>query len=307
MKMKTIVSLLLTLALMLGLLAGCGAVSKSTGMVTNTMDYAAEAPEAAAGALEAGNADTSGALSAPEGRKWIVTMEISAETEDLDALLTGLNEQIAGLKGYVEDQNVYNGSNYSSRRYRRSSLTIRIPAEDVDGFTQALSGLANVVSTSKSLEDVTLQYTDTESHLAALETEQQRLLELMESAETMADLLEIESRLTEVRYSLERYGSQLRLYDNQIDYATIYLDIEEVQEYTPVEEPGLWQRISGGFVDSIRGLGEGLLDLLVWLIVNSPYLLVYGGVAVAVLVVLRKVLRRRSGKKQQEDPKKEQT
>lgn len=305
MKMKTIVSLLLTLALMLGLLAGCGAVSKSTSAVTNAMDYAAEAPEAAAGALEAGNADAAGTLSPPEGRKWIVTMEMSAETEDLDALLAGLNQQITGLKGYVEDQNVYNGSSYSSRRYRRSSLTIRIPAEDVDGFAQALSGLANVVSTSKSLEDVTLQYTDTESHLAALETEQQRLLELMESAETMADLLEIESRLTEVRYSLERYGSQLRLYDNQIDYATIYLDIEEVQEYTPVEEPGLWQRISGGFVDSIRGLGEGLLDLMVWLIVSSPYLLVYGGIAVAVLAVLRKALRRRSEKKQQ--AKKEQT
>ena len=55
-----------------------------------------------------------------------------------------------------------------------------------------------------------------------------------------------------MRYELENRASQLRLYDNQVDYATIYLSIDEVQEYTPVEEPTVWERISGGFVSSIK-------------------------------------------------------
>ena len=119
----------------------------------------------------------------------------------------------------------------------------------------------------------------------------------MEQAETMADLLEIESRLTDVRYELENRASQLRLYDNQVDYATIYLSIDEVQEYTPVEEPTVWERISGGFVSSIKGVGNGLLDLLVWVLAKSPYLVILGGVTVGVVVLVKKRKARKAAKK----------
>ena len=233
----------------------------------------------------------------PEGRKWIITVNMSAETEDLDALMEALNGKISGLGGYVEDQDSYNGSMYSSRRYRSASLTVRIPAQRVDEFTEEMSGIANVVSTNLSREDITLSYVATESRVKALQTEEARLLELMEQAETMADLLEIESRLTDVRYELENRASQLRLYDNQVDYATIYLSIDEVQEYTPVEEPTVWERISGGFVSSIKGVGNGLLDLLVWVLAKSPYLVILGGVTVGVVVLVKKRKARKAEKK----------
>ena len=66
-------------------------------------------------------------------------------------------------------------------------------------------------------ENVTLQYVSTESRVKALETEQTRLLELLENAETMEDLLTIEARLTDVRWELENYASQLRVLDNQVN------------------------------------------------------------------------------------------
>ena len=226
---------------------------------------------------------------------------MTAETEDLDALTAALNQQIAALGGYVEDQHVYNGSTYSSRRYRSASLTIRVPAEDADSFTEQVSGLANVVSKEKNLEDVTLRYVATESRLTALETEEARLLELLAQADNMTDLLEIEERLTDVRYELENTASQKRLYDNQIDYATIYLSIEEVQEYTPVEDPTLWERISGGFMDSLKGLGEGALDLLVWLIVCSPYLAVLAVVILCLVLLVKRIRRKRAKKPVQKD------
>ena len=254
--------------------------------------------------MAAGNSlTTAGAgqsTAVPENRKWIVTVNMTAETEDLEALLTSLDEQIKALNGYVEDQNIYNGSSYSSRRYRNASLTVRIPAEDVDRFTQEVSGLANVVRTNKNLEDITLSYTATESRITALETEEARLLEFMAKAENMSDLLEIEARLTDVRYELERYSSQLRLYDNQVDYATIYLNIEEVQEYTPVEEETFWQKISGGFKSNLKGLGEDIEDFVVWFITSSPYLLVYAlfgfGIVTGIKVGRKKVKARKQKK-----------
>lgn len=301
--MKKMTAFLVTLCMLAALLAGCGGASKST----QAFDAAAAAPaEAANGAyydMESAKSEDGGLTGdtdstvLPEGRKWIITVNMSAETEDLDALMEALNGKISGLGGYVEDQDSYNGSMYSSRRYRSASLTVRIPAERVDEFTEEMSGIANVVSTNLSREDITLSYVATESRVKALQTEEARLLELMEQAETMADLLEIESRLTDVRYELENRASQLRLYDNQVDYATIYLSIDEVQEYTPVEEPTVWERISGGFVSSVKGVGNGLLDLLVWVLAKSPYLVILGGVTAGVVVLIKKCKTRRASKK----------
>ena len=295
--MKKYISLTLALLLLLSLLAGCGASNGAS------RDYAVEemAPAETMAASNALTAETgSGSEILPENRKWIITVDMSAETEDLDALLAALDAKITQLEGYVEDQNIYNGSSYASRRYRYANLTVRIPAGDVDLFTEEVSGISNVVRTNKNLEDVTLSYTATESRVKALETEEARLLELMEQAETMADLLEIEARLTEVRYELERYASQLRLYDNQIDYATIYLNIEEVQEYTPVAEQTRWEKITTGFAGSLKGLWNGVLDALVWVIVNLPYIVVLGGAAAAVLLGIRKRARAKHAKLSEE-------
>ena len=212
--MKKMTAILVTLCMLAALLAGCGGASKSTqafdaaapAEAANGAYYDMESAKSEDGGLTGDTATDSTVL--PEGRKWIITVNMSAETEDLDSLMATLNGKISGLGGYVEDQDSYNGSMYSSRRYRSASLTVRIPAERVDEFTEEMSGIANVVSTNLSREDITLSYVATESRVKALQTEEARLLELMEQAETMADLLEIESRLTDVRYELENRASQ---------------------------------------------------------------------------------------------------
>ena len=309
--MKKYLSLLLSLALLAVLLTGCGSAGKSaasydSGMVEYAVsDEAAMAP--AEGAAMKNSAADTGSTQLPQNRKWIVTVNLTAETDDLDALRSALDEKIAALNGYVEDQSVYNGSIYDSgRRYRSANLTVRIPADSIDAFLQDVGGLANIVRQNKSIEDVTLSYVATESRLKALETEEARLLELLSQAETMTDLLEIEARLSEVRSELENYASQKRLYDNQIDYATIYIAIEEVQEYTPTEEPSLWERIRDGFKDNLESVGEGLLDVLVWFIVSIPTLVVLAVVVLILVLIVRRIRHRRKAKKAAKQQKTEE-
>ena len=301
--MKKYVSLTLVLTLLLVLFTGCGGSSNAA------MDYAPAVKEEAAEApmmQASGNSltsDASGSSTAlPENRKWIITIDMSAETEDLDAMLAELDQRVKALNGFVEDQNIYLGSKYASRRYRSASMTIRIPADDVDKFTEEVSGIANVVRTNKNLEDITLSYTATASRITALETEEARLLEFMAQADNMSDLLEIEDRLTDVQYELERYASQLRLYDNQIDYATIYLNIEEVQEYTPVVEKTAWERIREGFAGTLKDLGNGIKEIFIWVIVNSPYLVVFGILGAGAAVIVKKRKARKAAKKQKPTP-----
>ena len=293
--MKKLISILITLTLILTLFAACGASSSPAYKNMAVMEEAAaEAPammaDTASGTLTSASGGGSNAV--PENRKWIITVYMSAETDDLDTMTAALDQRITALNGYVEDQHIYNGSAYATRRYRNASLTVRIPAESVDDFTEQVSGIANVVSQEKNMDDVTLRYVDTESRKAALETEEARLLELLAQAETMSDLLEIEARLTDVRYELESAASQLRTYDNQINYATIHLDISEVQEYTPVEDPTLWERITDGFTGSLKNLWKSLQNLLVTFVVVFPFLLVYGAIILAVILLIRYIRRK---------------
>ena len=290
--MNKMLSLLLCAALLLGLTA-CGG-SSGANMKTAVAAPMAAAPreeaamEMADSAANSLTASESGSSALPEGRKWIITIDMNVETEDLDGLRAELDQKISTLGGYVEDQNIHNGSSFSSRRYRSANLTVRIPDEKVDSFTGEVTEMANVVSQNLRREDITLKYVATASRVTALETEEARLLELLAEADNMADLLEIEARLTDVRYELENYASQLRLYDNQIDYATIYLYIEEVQEYTPVEDPTFFERIRNTFSDSLEGLGDGIVNIIVFLVGNSPYLLTFGVIAFVVFKFIKR-------------------
>ena len=319
--MKKLTALLLSVLLVLTLFTACGGSSKSAAVQAAPefkADYAMDeivmeeaAVEAPAAMMDTGansltGAGETGSTALPENRKWIVTVNMDAETEDLDALIAGLDETIAGLNGYVEDQEVYNGSSYASRRHRNASLTIRIPAEDVSRFTEEVSGIANVVSTNVSREDITLTYVATESKVTALKTEEARLLELLAQAENMSDLLEIEARLSDVRYELEHHTSRLRLYDNQVDYATIYLFISEVQEYTPVAEKTVWERIRDGFKSSVEGVSDGFVDFFVWITANSPYLLVWGILLAVAVILLRKLPKVRIRRRTKKNPPAEQ-
>lgn len=290
MKLRKLLTFILSLLLLLSLM-GCGAA----------MDKAEDNGVIAPGAMgddyvvkEENSADAESSSALPENRKLIQTVYMNVETEYLDAVMQQVDSRIAELGGYVESSNVQNGSAYSGRRYRSAYLTVRIPAGDLDAFIDKVGNITNIVSSQKDIEDVTLSYVATESRMKALQTEEARLLELLAQAETMEDLLTVESRLTDVRTELEQVTSSLRVFDNQVDYATIHLDITEVTEYTEVTEPEtVWQRIGAGFKKSLKGVGNFFKELFVFVIVASPYLVLIGAAAVGVIWIVRLSIRRK--------------
>ena len=227
-------------------------------------------------------------------RKLIKTVSMDAETEHYDELIAALQEKITSLGGYTENRQT--GSYGKTRRW--SEMTIRIPAQNLDGFVAHVTENANVLSTSEETVDVTLQYSDTEAKIAALELERTRLMELLAQAGSLSEILEIEARLSDVTYELERYESRKRGFDNQITYATVHLRVEELQTLTPMEEPSVWTRIRDGFTESLEGVSDGFVDLFVYLVAGSPYLVVFGAVLTLIILLARKQSRKAQQKKQ---------
>ncbi len=287
--------LLIILLCLLLVLSGCGAATNES----MEMDM-----EMAAGDMPADNilyqnnkSESYQESTLPQNRKLIRTVRISAETKALDTLLEALDGKIAELGGYVESRNVYNGSARRENYHRSADMTIRIPVENADAFLAHVEGQSNVTSTSENLQDVTLTYVATESRMKALQTEEARLLELLAQANNVSELLEIESRLTDVRYELEKVTSQLKLFDNQIDYATIYLSVSEVVDLTVVEEQSVWQRMGSGFMTTLRGTGAFLVEAGVFLVTALPALVALGLAGTGVILLLRVRKRWKAAKK----------
>lgn len=232
------------------------------------------------------------------GRKLIRTVNMNVETEQFDALVPNLQNQVTALGGYIEDMSSYSrNDNYSSdyigtKYLRYASMTVRIPQQNLDAFLNEVGEQSNIVSRSESVTDVTLQYVDLESHKKALTTEQSRLLELMEQAQSVEDIITIEGRLSEVRYQIESMEFQLRTYDNQIDYSTVYLSIDEVERYTPTEEITTGERVRNGFMDSVRGVGRGIGNFAIWFVINLPYLTVWAVIIIIIVLIVRLVIKR---------------
>lgn len=265
-------------------------------------------------------ADAGGGISSTTGidsvsttsQKLIKTVSMSMETKEFDPLLENIRSKVEELGGYIENSEISGSSYYSVQGNRYAWMTLRIPADKLDGFVTIVSELGNVTSKNESVQDITLRYVDVESHKKALETEQDRLLELLEKAESMEDIITIESRLSELRYELQSYGSTLRTYDNQVNYSTVSISISEVERVTPViEEKTFFEEIRYRLSDNLYDIGQGMRDFAIWFISSLPYLFIWA-VVIALLVCLVKILGRRKPvfgrkkKKRLEEEKKEE-
>ncbi len=209
----------------------------------------------------------------PDNRKLIRNVDLSFESDHFDEFLEDVQAKTKALGGYVEMSDISGNRETSSRRH--ANFTLRVPSAKLDQFLDFAEGAGNLTRKYEYTQDVTLQYSDLEARKKTLRTEQTRLLELLAQAESMDAVIALESRLSDIRYELESYESNLRLYDNQVQYSTVTMDISEKMIYSTNEKTGFLERISTGFRENLQDLGESIEDMAVFLIVNIPQIILW--------------------------------
>lgn len=307
------------LLLMSGL-AACGAGASKSAYVSETMAAAsggmyreeATAEEAVADSAanmkmnrvaalqESGDtgADSTGAdgqvdtSEIPDSRKLIRNVDLSFETTDFDTFVQDIQSKTTALGGYIESSNL-SGNAYTDR-HRYAYFTLRIPKPQVDTFLSFAEGEANLTRKYENTQDITLQYYDTESRKKALQSEYDRLLELMAKAESVDAVIAIEQRLSEIRYQLDSFESDLRRYDNQVDYSTITVNVSETTVLTASEKSGFWSRVQANLESNVEDLCNAAIGLLIWFLSSLPVLL---ALAILFFLIYRVVKMIRSHRK----------
>ena len=215
---------------------------------------------------------------------------LQIQTETFDQAVQALEKMVQECGGYFQNASVEGGSLRNQSASRWGNYTIRLPQEQFDTFLGRTGELGYVTSQSESSENVSQQYYDTQARLKAQRTKQERLLSLLEKADSMETIVALEDALSEVEYEIESLSTSLNEYDSLISYSTIELTLDEVKTITttPGERDSLGARMAAGVQSSFRGLINGGRELLVWLSYNLVLVLVVAAVAVVAVVVMRK-------------------
>lgn len=320
-KWKRISTLLLAIAMLLTLSA-CGSARKSESasaprpepaasssgmyyadsyaaeeaMYDGDYEYGFSAVNTAAATSGSGK-DSQSDVPSENPDKIIYSADVTVETTEFEETVGKVSGLVEKYGGWIESSSV-SGSNYyqisqGNTKARDASYTLRIPGSKFSALMESLSDLGNIPYSHMYTENVTAQYYDTQARLKAYTTQETRLLEMMELAESVEDVIIIEDRLTELRYKIESLQSSLNNWDRRVSYSTVYLSVKEVLEYTPEEkvEPTYGEELVEALKAGLHNAGQFLKDLLVFLVEVIPVLVILVPIIWLVVWLIRKLKR----------------
>lgn len=228
-----------------------------------------------------------------------VTMEV--ETLRYTDVVMSVRAQTVALGGYVESSSEYGTG--EEKDLRTGVFVIRVPSEYLDELINSFGGYCTVLSQNESTEDVTLAYSDIESHIEALRTEQNTLMELLANTDNIDYILTLQTRLTQLSYEIESYESQARILSNLSSFGTLTLTVRETVEEeeevtptpTPEDNPSFREEMRGSLNDTLKDIRKGARNIAVDFAGVVPYILIVlaGLVPVIIIVVIVVVVHKK--------------
>jgi hypothetical protein len=208
------------------------------------------------------------------------------ETKKFDELIINLNQIIIDNNAYIQNSDEYTNSYNQARTL---NMVIRIPRENSSSTRDDIAVLGTVTNRSENVRDVTDSYSNIDARLKTLYVEEQTYLDILEKAKTVDEVLQIQNYLSDTRYNIESYESQKRNYDLLISYDTLSVSVYEVEKISPVEEQTIFEEIGSNFLDSVKGIGEMLRSLVVFIVGDILYIALFIVVIYLAVIFLKKI------------------
>lgn len=238
------------------------------------------APQSAAGE---GSAD----VELTEERKLVKTLNIDCETQDFDKAYKTIENEVKNYEAIVDNQSLNNGSIGSKNRRRSCNFTIRVPEEKLNNFVEDATKGLNVTYRYESVEDITDNYNDTLARLDTYKEEEKKLNELIKKADRVEDMVNIENRLSDVRYNIQSIEKRIANMDKTVDYSTIYLNISEVVILTkPKDVTPTKDTIMAAFKKNLEDTKLFIKNTGVYIFTHLPAIAFIFVVALVVLIIL---------------------
>ncbi len=141
-------------------------------------------------------------------RKIIYNASMRIEVDEIEEQTKAVIAKAKHQGGYMVSSDIDN-------------VTVRIPAEKLNAFMDEVATMGEVESRNVYSQDVTEAYADMDIRLENAKKSRKRYLELLNKADKVSDILEIERELERLNTQIEQLKGQLNSYDKQIQYSSV--------------------------------------------------------------------------------------
>ncbi len=211
--------------------------------------------------------------------KIIKSGNMSMEVEEYQKAMQQIADMVKAAQGYISNQNEQRTD------YRiTNTLTMRMPSQNFDALMTGISDVAKkVIFKNVNMHDVTEEYTDVAARLKTKREVELRYLEILKSAKTIKDILEVEEQLRVIREEIESATARLKYMDDRVSYSTISLEVyQEIAYNAPAPlQTGFGHKL----LDSLISGWNGLLALVIGLVRIWPMMLI---ITVVLVLLYRK-------------------
>lgn len=210
-------------------------------------------------------------------RKIIHDLSLTLEVTIINDAVTLISEEVQKHQGYV-----VSSQQSGSDKHSFAHITVKIPADKLTLLRDSLSSWGKVLDQRLFANDITNQYYDSQSRLLVREAEEKRYLEILNQAKTVEDVLKVENALGNVRQEIESLKGQLKLWNNQVDYSTVTIqlvtqkspDLKVENPWQPISWSKTWNAAGDAVLKTLSSTWNALNYLIVGIGYASPFILI---------------------------------
>lgn len=207
---------------------------------------------------------TAGATAGEVDQRIIKTGSLGLVVDDVSDTATKISNLASEQGGFVQNSSV----NEREDGTHSGNVTVRILAEQFENAMTAIKKLAVVVENeSVSGQDVTEQYTDLQARLRNAQAQEATYLKILDQAESVEDILNVQRELGNIRYQIESLQGQMKYYENKTDYSTISVYLSEEPSVTiPSKEFRPWTSVKEA-ARALVVIAQNLAVAAIWVII----------------------------------------
>ena len=210
-------------------------------------------------------------------RKITYNLTLTLQVASINDVVSQINQEVEQLGGYITES-----QQSETDRKSTAQMMLKIPADKLKQLQNSLSSWGKVLDQRLLANDITNEYYDSQTRLQTLEAEEKRYLDILNQAKTVDDVLKVENSLGNIRQQIEQLKGQLKLWNNQVDYSTVNLQLVTLQNpslnvinpWQPISWTKTWQATQDAILKTISSTWNALNYVVVGLGYVLPYLII---------------------------------
>ncbi len=228
--------------------------------------------------------------------KIIYSGSVTVYTEDFQKTLSALDEMVKSNQGFVEssnfnDSNAAEGNSSDYTSHYSYEATIRIPSEQFQKVIDSVGELGKASNKTTQAENVTQEYRDSQAELEVYQAQRERYMEQLKSVKDDNVALSLQEKILQLDTQIAKIKSRLTNMDNQVNYSTIHVSVQEYTMYEEEQEKTFFKELKDVLKEAVENIGDMTLVIIRFVTIWLFRIIVYGILAIIIFKVIVYILK----------------